>query len=38
MPQSSLRIYTCVKNPTKRYDDYVSYVALFSIDGESSCY
>ena len=38
MPQPSLRRSTWVKNPPTRYDDYVSFVALVSIDGEPSCY
>ena len=36
MPQPSLRIYLRVRNLPTRYDDYVSYVALVSIDGEPS--
>jgi hypothetical protein len=38
MPQSSLRRSTRVKNPPKRYDDHVSFVALISSDGEPGCY
>jgi hypothetical protein len=38
MPQPSLRRSTRVRNPPTRYDDYLSYVALVSIDGEPSSY
>ena len=38
MPQPYLRRSTRVKNPPTRYDDYVSYVALVSIDVEPSCF
>jgi hypothetical protein len=38
MPQPSLRISSWVRNPPTRYDDYVSFVALVSIDGEPSCF
>ena len=38
MPQPSLRRSTRFKNPPTRYDDYVSSVALVSIDGEPSCF
>jgi hypothetical protein len=38
MSQPSLRISTRVRNPPTRYDDYVSSMALVSIDGEPSCY
>jgi hypothetical protein len=38
MPQPSLRRSTWVRNPPKRYDNYVSFVALISNDGEPSCY
>ena len=38
MPQPSLRRYTQVMNPPTRYDDYVSYVYLVSIDVEPSCF
>jgi hypothetical protein len=36
MPQPSLRRYSRVRNPPTRYDDYVSSMALISIDGEPS--
>jgi hypothetical protein len=36
MPQPSLRISSRAGNPPTRYDDYVSSVALVSIDGEPS--
>jgi hypothetical protein len=38
MPQPSLRISTWIRNPSTRYDNYVSSVALVSIDGEPSCF
>ena len=38
IPQPSLRRSTRVRNPPKRYDDFVSSVALISNDGEPSCY
>jgi hypothetical protein len=38
IPQPSLRISTRVRNPPTRYVDYVSFVALVSIDGEPSCF
>ena len=38
IPQPSLRRSTRVRNPPKRYDDFVSSVALISSDGESICY
>ena len=38
MPQPSLRRSTRVENPPKRYDDFISPVALISNDGEPSCY
>jgi hypothetical protein len=38
MPQPSLRRSTQVSNLSTRYNDYVSSVALVSIDGEPSCY
>jgi hypothetical protein len=38
MPQTSLRRSSQVRNPPTRYDDYVSFVALVSIDGEPSCF
>jgi hypothetical protein len=38
MPQPFLRISTRIKNPSTRYDNYVSSVALVSIDGEPSCF
>jgi hypothetical protein len=38
MPQPSLRRSTRFGNPPTRYDDYVSYVALVSIDVEPSCF
>ena len=38
MPQPSLRRSSRVKNPPTMYDNYVSSVALVSIDGEPSCF
>jgi hypothetical protein len=38
MPQPSQRRSSRVRNPPTRYDDYVSSVALVSIDGEPSCF
>jgi hypothetical protein len=38
MSQPSLRRSSWVRNPPARYDDYVSSVALVSIDGEPSCF
>jgi hypothetical protein len=38
MPQPSLRRSSRVRNLPTRYDDYVSSVALVSIDGEPSCF
>jgi hypothetical protein len=36
MPQPSLRRSSRVRNPHTRYDDYVSFAALVSINGEPS--
>jgi hypothetical protein len=38
MPQPSLRRSTRARNPTTRYDDYVSSMDFFSNDGETSFY
>jgi hypothetical protein len=38
MTEPSLRRYSRVRNLPTRYGDYVSYVALVSIDGEPSCF
>jgi hypothetical protein len=38
MPQPSLRRSSWVRNPPTRCDDYVSSVALVSIDGKPSCF
>jgi hypothetical protein len=38
MPQPSLRRSSQIRNPPTRYDDYVSSLALVSIDGEPSCF
>ena len=38
IPQPSLKRSTRVKNPPKRYDDFISLVALISNDGEPSFY
>ena len=38
MPQPYLRRSSWVMNPPTRYGNYVSFVALVSIDGEPSCY
>ena len=38
MPQPYLRRSSQVRNPPTRYDDYVSSMALVSIDGEYSFY
>ena len=38
MPQPSLNTSAGVRNPLIRYDDYVSSVALVSIDGEPNCF
>jgi hypothetical protein len=38
MPQPYLRRSSQVRNPPTRYDDYVSSVALVSIDDEPSRY
>ena len=37
-PQTSLRRSTRVKNPPRRYDDFVSSVSLSTNDDEPSCY
>ena len=38
MPQPSLRRSSWDMNPPTRYGDYVSSMALVSIDGEPSCF
>ena len=38
IPQPSLRRYTQIKKPSRRYDDFISSVALISNNGELSCY
>ena len=38
MPQPSIRRSIRVRNPPTRYDDYVSSMALVSIDGEPTCF
>jgi hypothetical protein len=38
MPQSSLRRSTRVRNPPRRYDDFVSFVSLITNDEEPTCY
>jgi hypothetical protein len=38
MPQPSLSRSIQVRNPPTRYYDYVSSVALVSIDGEPNCF
>jgi hypothetical protein len=37
-PQTSLRRSTQVRNPPRRYDDFVSSVSLSTNDNEPSCY
>jgi hypothetical protein len=37
-PQTSLRRSTWVRNPPRRYDDFVSSVSLSTNDYEPSCY
>jgi hypothetical protein len=37
-PQTSLRRYTWVGVPPRRYDDFVSLVSLSTNDDEPSCY
>jgi hypothetical protein len=37
-PQTSLRRSTRVRNPPRRYDDFVSSVSLSTNDDEPSCY
>jgi hypothetical protein len=37
-PQTSLRRSTRVRNPPRRYDDFVSSVSLNNNDDEPSCY
>jgi hypothetical protein len=37
-PQTSLRRSTQVRNPPRRYDDFVSSVSLSTNDDEPSCY
>jgi hypothetical protein len=36
--QTSLRMSTWVRNPPRRYDDFVSSVSLSTNDDEPSCY
>ena len=38
IPQPSFRRSTRAKKPPKRYDDFVSSVALISNNGKPSCY
>ena len=38
IPQQYLRRSTRVRNFPKRYDEYATFVALISNDGETSCY
>jgi hypothetical protein len=37
-PQTSLRRSTRVRNPPRRYDDFVSSISLSTNDDETSCY
>jgi hypothetical protein len=38
MPQTTLRRSTRTRNPPKRYEDHIAFIAFISNEGEPCCY